>query len=157
MRRPSLLAAPLLLVALLAASAPLDAQSLQVSGTQPLRFGTMVPGIDRIAARTDPAAAAEFRIQSNGNRQIQLSFTLPSSMAGPGGARLPVTFGPTDAGFSRSRNIGNQVAFDPRVPYLGQLQGGRAHVYLGATARPAANQAAGNYTATVTLTVVFFP
>jgi hypothetical protein len=156
MRRPSHLAAPLLLGALLAA-APLRAQSLQVSGTQPLRFGTMIQGIDRIAARTDPAAAAEFRIQSTGNRQVQLSFTLPSSMAGPGGARLPVVFGPTDAGFSRSRNIGNQLAFDPRVPYVGQLQGGRANVYLGATARPAANQASGNYTATVTLTVIFFP
>lgn len=150
-------AAALAILAALAIVPTVRAQSLQVTGDQPLQFGTMIQGIDMAVAPTDAGAAAQFSLRSNGNAYVQLSFTLPAALNGPGGARLPLIFGPTDGGFSRDRTIGNQVPFDPRVPFVGQLRGGRATVYLGGLARPAASQTPGSYTGTVTLTVVIAP
>jgi hypothetical protein len=78
-------------------------------------------------------------------------------MTGPAGATLPLAFGGNDAGFSVSQSVNNQVAFDPRTPYQPTLSNnGRGSVFLGGTANPSVGQRAGNYTGTITLTVVFF-
>lgn len=139
-------------------ASPLSAQqALQVTASQALRFGIMLPGRSAVALRTDPATAAAFDITGQGTRQLQIAFTLPGAMSGPGGATIPLAFGPADAGFSRDRSIASQVSFDPRVPYLAQLRGGRGSVFLGGTATPSANQPSGNYTATLTITVIYFP
>ena len=46
---------------------------------------------------------------------VLLQLTLPPSLTGPGGAAMPVTFGPNDAGYSDSGAIGAQIGFDPTV------------------------------------------
>jgi hypothetical protein len=71
---------------------------------------------------------------------------------------MPLTFSSADAGYSQSQSIASQVGFDPRQPFTATLSNnGRGSVFVGATASPAANQRAGAYTATITLTVTVLP
>ena len=108
--------------------------------------------------RTDPANSGEFDIKGVKNSNLLLTFVLPLVMNGPGGAQLPVSFGSADAGYSQSQAIGSQIGFDPKVPFTATLSNnGRGSVFLGATANPLANQRAGTYTATITLTVTVLP
>ena len=87
-----------------------------------------------------------------------MTFTLPAVLTGPGGATLPLTFGGSDAGYSQSQNIGSQIGFDPKQPFLITFSGqGRGSVFLGGTARPGLTQRAGSYTAIITLNVATFP
>jgi hypothetical protein len=147
--------APLLLLAATAARA----QNIQVVGIQGVAFGTMVPGISKVVPRTDGLNAARFDIKGAGNsRIVQLQFTLPAALSGPGGATMPLSYTAGDAGFSASQSVGDQVGFDPRTPYTATLSGpGRGSVFLGCRATPSPNQAAGSYSATLTLTVTYLP
>ncbi len=150
---------PVLLVCFLAALAPpATAQTVQVNGVQGVVFGTMLPGAATVISRTNASAAARFDLRGTGRRTVNLTFTLPATMSGPSGATLPLSYAGGDAGYSSTQNIGNQVGFDPRTTFNVTLaNNGRGSVFLGCTALPAANQRAGNYTATLTLTVVYFP
>jgi hypothetical protein len=135
---------------------PLAAQ-LGVVGVRPLSFGTVFPGIAAVVVRTDPANSGQFAVHGEPNGPTSLTFSLPAAMTGPGGATLPLVFGANDGGFSVTQSVTNQVAFDPRVTQTVTLsQNGRGSVFLGGTANPAVSQAAGNYTGTVTLSVVLF-
>jgi hypothetical protein len=79
-------------------------------------------------------------------------------MTGPAGAQLPLSFGSSDAGYSQSQAIGSQIGFDPKQPFTATLSNnGRGSVFVGGTANPTANQRAGAYTATLTLTVTVLP
>jgi hypothetical protein len=150
------LAAALLLghAAVAAAQAPIG-----VTGVQGVTFGTMLQGATKVISRADAANAAQFTIKAGGGgRQVQLQFTLPSNLVGPGGAAIPLSYGAGDAGFSAQQSIANQVGFDPRSPVVVQLsQNGRGSVFLGCRATPGAAQPPGTYTATLTLTVIYFP
>ena len=154
--------ARLVLLAMLLAGAPRVARAqapIGVTGVQGVTFGTMLQGATKVVSRADAANAAQFTIKGGGGgRQVQLQFTLPTSLIGPGGAAIPLSYAAGDAGFSAQQSIANQVGFDPRSPYVAQLsQNGRGSVFLGARATPGAAQAPGTYTATLTLTVIYFP
>lgn len=141
-------------------AAPLGAQgkSLTVTGVRALTFGAVLPGVPLVVTRTDPANSGEFEIRGVKDAQVQLSFALPSVMNGPAGAQMPIAFGSSDAGYSQSQAIGSQVGFDPKQPFVATLsRNGRGSVFIGATANPLANQRAGAYTATLTLTVTALP
>lgn len=149
---------PMLLLLLLTLPGLLAAQGNQgVTGMQGILFGDLLPGLPAQVLRTDPARSGQFELRGRRNGFVMLQFTLPAVMTGPGGASMPITFSGSDAGFSPQQSIGNQVAFDPRAVYVAQLTGagGRAAVFLGATAQPAFNQAPGAYTGTITLTAFF--
>ncbi len=131
---------------------------ITVQGVRSLTFGAVLPGVPRVISRTDPVGSGEYNITGSNNTQVQLTFTLPSVMNGPAGATMPIVFGGNDAGYSQSQAIGSQVAFDPKQPFLATLnKNGRGSVFVGATAQPTPTQRAGSYTATLTLTVVYFP
>ena len=150
---------PLLALALLG-SVSLAAQSkpITVQGVRSLAFGAVLPGVPRVISRTDAVGSGQYNITGSNNTQVQLTFTLPGVMNGPAGATMPIVFGGNDAGYSQSQAIGSQVAFDPKQPFLATLnKNGRGSVFVGATARPTPTQRAGSYTATLTLTVVYFP
>jgi hypothetical protein len=67
---------------------------------------------------------------------------------------MPISFGPTSAGYSASGSIAAQTAFDPRTPFRANLSAlGRGSVFLGGALSPPGSQAAGSYTASVTMTV----
>ena len=152
--RRRLLAAVLLLTAPLAAG---RAQNIQVTGIQGVSFGSMLPGVSTIVSRTDALRAARFDIKGAGtSRIVELRFTLPAALSGPGGATLPLSYTAGDGGFSAEQSVASQIGFDPRTAYTATLSGpGRGSVFLGCRATPAANQAAGNYSATLTLTVAY--
>jgi hypothetical protein len=131
---------------------------LTVQGTRSLTFGGLLAGVNKSVPRTDVINSGQLDISGPKNASVLLTFTLPATMAGPAGATLPLSFGSNDGGWSPPQQIGTQIAFDPRVPYTAPLdQNGKVSVYLGGTAMPTAGQRAGNYTGTITLTVVVLP
>ena len=149
-----------LAVLLVAAPRPAVAQGpIGVTGVQGVTFGTMLQGATKVVGRTDAANAAQFAVRgAGGGRQVQLQFTLPTNLVGPGGAAIPLSYAAGDAGFSAQQSIASQVGFDPRSPFVARLsQNGRGTVFLGARATPGAAQPPGTYTATLTLTVIYFP
>lgn len=80
---------------------------------------------------------------------------LPSVMNGPGTATMPLSYAGNDGIYDpRGGGAPPPTAFDPAAPYTDRLpNNGRARIYLGATATPSFSQTAGDYTATVVLTV----
>jgi len=129
-----------------------------VTGVRGVIFGAVLPGVPRVISRTDPANSGQFDIKGVKDTQVQLTFALPSAMNGPAGAQMPIAFGSSDAGYSQAQVIGSQIGFDPKQPFTGTLsKNGRGSVFIGATANPVANQRAGPYTATITLTVTVLP
>ncbi len=147
---------------LLGAMAPavLGAQGkpLTVTGVRGVTFGAVLPGVPRVVTRTDPANSGQFDIRGLNRSNVLLTFILPLTMTGPAGAQMPLVFGSSDAGYSRVQAIGSQVGFDPKQPFTATLaNNGRGSVFLGGTANPTANQRAGAYTATITLTVTVLP
>lgn len=151
----------LLAVGIPALAASLNGQGrpVRVNGVRSVSFGTVFPGISKSVLRTDALNSGRFDIRAAAGSQLQLSFALPAAMTGPGGASMPLSFGGNDAGFSATQSVASQVGFDPRVPFVATLgpPPGRAAVFLGGTVTPLAAQAAGSYTGTITLTVVYFP
>jgi hypothetical protein len=146
----------LLLLALLLA-APASGQGgrpLRVRGERGLTFGVVFPGVSSHIVRTDPVGSGEFSIRGERFLQVLLQFTLPTSLTGPGGVAMPVSFGSGDAGYSIT-TIGAQTGFDPNVGGTGQLsKNGQGSVFLGGTAQPTTGQTAGAYTGIVVLTVI---
>lgn len=144
-------------ILVLAAAAPAVAaqgRPIRVRGVRPLTFGLVLPGVPRLVPRTDPVGSGEFDVRGQRNSPVLLQLTLPPSLTGPGGAAMPVTFGPNDAGYSDTGAIGAQVGFDPNVGGSGVLsKNGQGSVFLGGTVRPTTGQPAGAYTGTVVLTV----
>ena len=135
---------------------PLYAQGrpLRVSAVRNVTFGLMLPGVPQQVARTDPIRSGEFALTGTRLTEVNLTFTLPGVLIGPGGEALNLSFGAADAGYSASENIANQIAFDPHVGFTATLSSnGRGSVYIGATALPSAGQSAGAYSASIILTV----
>jgi len=131
---------------------------LTVQGTRSLTFGSLLAGVNKTVLRTNVVNGGQLDISGPSRATVLLTFTLPASMTGPAGATLPLSFGSNDGGWSPPQQIATQTGFDPRVPYTAPLdQNGKVSVYLGGTAKPTANQKAGSYSGTITLTVVVLP
>jgi hypothetical protein len=149
-------------LALLGAALPpvvgAQGKPLNVTGVRGLTFGVVFPGVPRVVLRTDAANAGQFDIGHAKFSPIQITFTLPAVMNGPAGATMPLVFGANDGGYSSPETITSQVGFDPRVAFATALdKNGRAAVFLGGRAQPAPSQRAGNYTATITMTITVLP
>jgi hypothetical protein len=136
-------------------------QSATVTGVSDLEFGEVIIGEEKeiLASATD---AGHFTLMTNAASSI--SFTLPENLeASIGGISrlLPVSFANTNYGLVIGLdNAGEEVTenFDPTSDY--DLTGSFDHanafdIYLGGVVTPAANQAAGIYTAEVTMTVTY--
>jgi hypothetical protein len=131
---------------------------IRARGARSLTFGTLLPGIPQPISRTDPLRSGQFDVTGRRFSTVQFTLSLPAVMNGPAGATLPLSFGSNDAGYSVSQSVAAQVGFDPRGPFLATLSSnGRGSVFLGGTAQPTPSQRPGSYSATVTLTVVYFP
>jgi hypothetical protein len=135
-----------------------QSKPLTITGARDLAFGAVFPGVPSVVTRTDPANSGQFDIRGPNRSQLLLTFILPLTMTGPAGAQMPLAFGSSDAGYSQSQAIGSQIGFDPKQPFTATLSNnGRGSVFVGGTANPTANQRAGVYTATLTLTVTVLP
>jgi hypothetical protein len=149
-------------LALLGAALPpvvgAQGKPLNVTGVRGLTFGAVFPGVPRVISRTDAANAGQFDVGYAKFSPIQITFSLPAVMNGPAGATMPLVFGANDGGYSSPETITSQVGFDPRVAFATTLdKNGRAAVFLGGRAQPLTSQRAGNYTATITMTITVLP
>jgi hypothetical protein len=129
---------------------------IRVTAAQGLTFGDLIPGLPTHVSRTDPVGSGRFDIRAHPGDAVQLQFTLPTSMSGPGGASMSLTFEASDGGYSSAESITNQVGFDPRAATVQPLsKNGQGSVFLGGTVNPSPTQRAGAYSATITLTVSY--
>lgn len=129
-------------------------QPITVTKTADLDFGAVFPGVNKVIAVTDGGAAA-FTVQGQESANINLTFTLPATLAS-GGNTLPVAnwsgrHNTTNSSASGTDFVPSAAATATTVP-----AGGFLYVFVGATAQPAAAQAAGTYTGTMTMTVDYF-
>jgi hypothetical protein len=158
-RLVSLLTAGLVVRLLLPTS--LDAQGqggrpLNALSRQMLDFGTLFAGAPTQVSRFDALRAGQFELRGAKNTEVRVDLGLPAALTGPGGAKVPLTFGAADGGYARDGAIAAAAPFDPRSALVTTLSGnGRLYIFLGGTASPATRQPAGTYAGTVTLTIAY--
>lgn len=129
---------------------------LNVIGRQGLTFGTMWSGQAAQVSRQDPLRSGQIELRGMRLTDVQVSFSLPAALTGPGGSQLPLTFGAEDGGVGTTAAITTATGFDPRLPRVAQFSdNGRLYLFLGGTANPGVGQTAGAYTATITVTVAY--
>jgi len=152
-----LLLSPSLVAAQNSANATVTAdvqQPITVTKAHDLGFGTVFPGVSKSVAVTDAGAAA-FTIAGQAGANINLSFTIPATIAN-GGNTMPI------ASWSAKHNTTNSAAsgttFTPSASATSTVLNGTGalYVFVGATAQPAVAQVAGTYSGTLTMTVVYF-
>lgn len=147
----------LALLALLVASTPLAGQST-VTGIRNLAFGPVIRGVPSSVAPNDPIRSGRFYVRHIINRQVQVRFTLPTQLARvAGGGNLPITFSTTDAIARGTAGSSVPVTFNPNNAITFTLTtSADFFVNIGGRVNPAAGQATGAYTGTITLTCTFF-
>lgn len=128
-------------------------QALTVAGARDLAFGNVFPGVDKTVAVTD-ATSGKFTVQGQASVGVNLTFTLPANLTGPG--NLPINN--WSAHHHTSDAASGGTSFVPSAANTSATMSGTGElfVYIGARVQPAAGQAAGAYSGTVTMTVAYF-
>jgi hypothetical protein len=129
-------------------------QPLTVSTSNHLDFGSVFAGTDKTVAVTNASAAA-FTVQGEVSANVNLTFTLPATIS-KGGDALPISNWTARHNTSNSAAAGTDFTPSATATAAALSGTGFLYVFVGATAEPAANQPAGSYTGTATLTVVYF-
>ena len=127
-----------------------------VTPQQDLDFGNVIPGTNKTVAITG-TTAGRFLVQGTAGSEVQIAFTaLPGNLAS-GGNNLPIVYGATAAGHNGTNNPATATTFNPATGALANIANPAAtlFVWLGGTVQPAAAQASGLYTATVTMTATY--
>ena len=140
------------LAALVTSLCPRAAQGqVLVTSDQNLTFGQVTPGVPMQVAPTDVTRRAALTVSGRG--RFRISFTLPTSLMGPMGSQIPVTFGAQDGRVVIRTKV---EPFDPTVGLEFRLAPSdpAGQVYLGGRASPAAGTKAGTYTATIVMMIV---
>jgi hypothetical protein len=127
---------------------------ITVTGTQNLSFGNVFPGVAKAVAYSDATNAGKFSVAGQASTPVTYSFTLPANLTS-GGNNLPI--GSWLGYENQSNSTSGGTAITPSAtPTTSTLSGsGALFFFLGATVTPPANQPAGNYSGTVTLTVSY--
>jgi len=129
-------------------------QPITVTATADLDFGLVFPGLDRTVAVTD-AGAARFTVQGQASANINLTFALPANITS-GANNLPIASWQGRHNTANSAASGTDFTPAPAATSASIPVGGFLYVFVGATAQPAVSQAAGTYSGTMTMTVVYF-
>lgn len=169
-------------IALLLPAPPLDAQA----GSRPRDNGgtilvsaTVVTGLSSAttvrplvletargqrSATIEPSdrAAAEWRLLGQANAEVQITFTLPSTLANlqsPDTPRLPIAFSRRAGRWRQDvADPREAVSFDPHESTALRFGAGAwpaLYIWLGSTVFPTAATPPGAYQGTVTLTLVY--
>jgi hypothetical protein len=126
---------------------------INVAAGQQLNFGNVFPGVNKTVAATDLTNGGRFDVTGQASTPVTLSFTLPATLSSGGNTMPIVSF--TGVHAQNALQTGG-VAFTPSAGANPTLSaGGLLFVWVGAQVQPATNQAAGVYTANVTMTVVY--
>lgn len=141
-------------------------------GTRALQFGVIVPGTTSVTVLPRSSTGGEFRITGVKTRKsVDISFTLPAALTGPGGATIPLDFNGNYAGLceidltgaceAASYTTWNPVTTPSFRDQPTRYKPGRKvytydafEVYLGGTATPAVSQRQGTYTASIGVLLV---
>ncbi|MEO8031229.1 MAG: DUF4402 domain-containing protein [Gemmatimonadota bacterium] len=127
---------------------------ITVTAGSALAFGNVTPGVAKTVAATS-AAAGSFSLVGQANQGINVSFTLPATLTGPG---TPMPMSAWTGLYNSANNQGAAAAFTPSASAQAgttAATGGTFFVWVGATVTPAAIQTAGAYTGSVTMNVVY--
>jgi len=143
------------------ATASINAQAvvqtaLTASTVRGLDFGATFGGIARTVLPTD-VTSGEVTLTGGANAEVAVTFTsLPATLTGPG-TPIPLAYGAGAAAHNAAGTRAGATTFDPSVGGTTRLNAatGLLSVYLGGTVTPAANQTAGTYTGTVTLSAAY--
>jgi hypothetical protein len=125
---------------------------INVTAANNLDFGNVFPGVSKAIAVGD-ATAGRWDVTGQASTAVTLNFTLPTDLVF-GANLLPIG---TWTGNHNTTATPTGTSFTPSgAPEPSMLSGtGQLFVYIGATVSPAVNQAAGVYSASVTLTVLY--
>jgi len=130
-------------------------QAITVSGSQALDFGSVFPGVNKTIAPAD-AASGRFTATGQASANVNMTFTLPTNLVN-GVNNLPI--GTWTGCWDTDNNpAAGCTAFTPSASASATTFNGTGGlwIFIGATVSPAANQAAGTYSATATLTLAYF-
>ncbi len=149
-------------------------QAIVVDGVTNLAFGSVSPGLAKTIGLQNDASGGQvgegtettgvFTVSAAAGSNVQIQFTtLPANLVGPASANLPVgtytagyhTANPYSGGTTFTPGTGAQVTSGnfPTNDIGGSVNG--IYVFLGGTVTPEATQAAGAYTASITLTATY--
>ena len=142
-------------------------------GTRALQFGTIVPGTTTVTVLPRSRAGGEYRIAGVKNRKsIDISFTLPTALNGPGGATIPLSFNGNYAGLCEiddatgNCDLASYFTWNPiTTPSFHdtptRYKPGRKvysydgyQLYMGGVATPSATQQQGHYSGTIAVLLV---
>jgi hypothetical protein len=128
--------------------------AVTVAGANDLAFGNVTPGVNKTVAIAD-GGAGRFNVTKAANQGVTLAFTLPASLTS-GANTLPI--GTWTGGWNTTATPAGATTFTPSAggTNTAASAGTGIFVYVGATVSPAAAQAAGAYTGTVTMSAVYF-
>lgn len=126
---------------------------INVVGAQQLSFANVFPGVNKTVAATDLTNAGRFDVTGQASTPVTVSFTLPATL-GSAGNTMPIA---SYTGiYALLATQAGGVAFAPASGANPTLSGtGNLFVWVGAQVQPATNQAAGVYTGSITMTVVY--
>ena len=134
--------------------------AISIIGTNNLRFGTVLPGVDKSVDKATVGFAGEWSITGNTLAEITLDFTLPDSLwLADSSTGMRVGFSSTDVSFDDETGGGQLLpagTLDPNGPGVANLgAGGTMLIWIGGTVYPRLTQTGGDYAADVILTVAY--
>lgn len=128
-------------------------QPINVIGFAPLDFGNVFPGVNKSVAVT-AATAGRFDVTGQASTPVSMSFVLPANLSS-GGNLLPI--GSWTGHHNTTASPSGGTNFTPSAGSTAATfsGSGQLFVYVGGTVSPATNQAAGSYSGSVQLTVIY--
>jgi hypothetical protein len=154
--------AALLVFALASTLAGVDAQDaapgrggLSVRGRRDLTFGTVIRGVPTVVGPL-VRSAGRWEVRGGSRTEARIDLILPHALSNASGDELPLTFGSADGAYGFHPQGRGAAIFDPELPLTVVFdQRGKLYIFLGGTALPGAMQPAGEYAATISLTVSY--
>jgi len=127
---------------------------ITVAGNRNLDFGNVFPGVAKTIAIAAPTSG-QFQLGGQASGNVNLTFTLPTNLTS-GANNLPI--GTWTGCHAATNNTTGCTTFTPSGSATASAFSGTGalFVWVGGTVTPAANQAAGTYNGTVTLTAAYF-
>jgi hypothetical protein len=127
---------------------------LAIAPLRNLDFGTVFPGLSSTVLETD-ATSGHLRVLGGAGAEVAVTFpSLPTTLDDGFGNSMSVTFTATH---NISDQNGSGTSFVPSTGVTTSLDGGTGelHVYVGGNVTAGDPQAAGNYSALVTMNAAY--
>jgi hypothetical protein len=131
-------------------------QAMTVTGARTLDFGSVFPGVAKVIG-VAAATSGRFDLTGQNSANVNLTFTLPGNLINTVTADL-MPIGSWTGCTSPTNTTAGCTAFTPSGSATPSAFSGAGalFVFVGGTVTPAANQVAGTYNGTVTLTAAYF-